>query len=66
MTSYFALTTLATFGLFIAAQFASFVPVVSRFHLYVNPSVGKPVAFCICAYPDACVPLAKVPPTVVV
>ncbi len=58
--------TCAVFGLFIAAQFASFVPVAALFHLYVNPSVGKPVAFCICAYPDACVPLAKVPPTVVV
>ncbi len=66
MTSYFALTTLAILGLFIAAQFASFVPVAALFHLYVNPSVGKPLAFCICAYPDACVPLAKVPPTVVV
>ncbi|WP_460917728.1 hypothetical protein, partial [Staphylococcus aureus] len=58
MTADFALTTLATFGLLIAVQFAPFVPVVSRVHLYLYLSVVKPVACCICAYSAACLSLA--------
>ncbi|MBO8512216.1 hypothetical protein INO64_13850, partial [Staphylococcus aureus] len=37
MTSYFALTTLAILGLFIAAQFASFVPVAVNVYQFEFP-----------------------------
>nr|MBO8492345.1 hypothetical protein [Staphylococcus aureus] len=40
MTSYFALMTCAVFGLFIAAQFASFVPVAVNVYQFEFPQTS--------------------------